>query len=376
VGACGALNLYDQDVWVTDNALVVKPRLPKFIHFLKLFFSTVRWSDLNSGSSQPLINQTIVRNLALRLPPLAEQDRIVAKVEDVLAKIDAARQRLAKVPALLKRFRQSVLAAACSGRLTAHWRGVDDEGDLPTGWERAHLDQILHPTRAAGYGVLQPGPDVPNGVPMVRVCDIENGTVLIDQLKHIARDIDAQYRRTRLQGGEVLVTLVGTIGRTAVAPPEAAGANIARAVAMLPLRPDVSAKYVQLALAEPFTNSVLGGLAREVARKTLNLGLLKEVQIPLPAPKEQSEIVRRVERLFKLADAAERRVAAASARADRIAAAVLAKAFRGELVPTEAELARREGREYEPASVLLERIRATRAQAPKATRRKKERARV
>src|SRR6185437_2512384 len=82
----------------------------------------------------------------------------------------------------------------------------------------------------------------------------------------------------------------------------------------------------------------------------------KRLPLPVPPTEEQREIVRRVEDLFKLADAIEKRVAAASVRADRLTQAILAKAFRGELVATEAELARREGREYEPASVLLERI--------------------
>ena len=76
---------------------------------------------------------------------------------------------------------------------------------------------------------------------------------------------------------------------------------------------------------------------------------------------EQHEIVRRVEALFRLADVIEKRVAAATARAERLTQAILAKAFRGELVPTEAELARREGRDYEPASVLLAKIRTERA---------------
>lgn len=85
--------------------------------------------------------------------------------------------------------------------------------------------------------------------------------------------------------------------------------------------------------------------------------------VPLPGRDEQDEIVRRVEALFKLADAIEKRVTAAKLRAERLTQAVLAKAFRGELVPTEAEIARREGRKYEPASVLLERIRAERKKA-------------
>lgn len=83
---------------------------------------------------------------------------------------------------------------------------------------------------------------------------------------------------------------------------------------------------------------------------------------------EQHEVVRRVEALFKLADAIEKRVAAATARADKLAQSILAKAFRGELVPTEAELARAEGREYEPASVLLERIRKEKEEGAKMKR--------
>ena len=88
-------------------------------------------------------------------------------------------------------------------------------------------------------------------------------------------------------------------------------------------------------------------------------------------------VVRRVEALFRLADAIEKRVAAARGRADKLTQAILARAFRGKLVPTVAELARREGRDYEPASVLLERIRAEREgeEAPsKGVRRDRRRA--
>jgi len=102
-------------------------------------------------------------------------------------------------------------------------------------------------------------------------------------------------------------------------------------------------------------------LAEGGNQPNLSLGKMKELPIPLPPLREQHEIVRRVDALFKLADAIEARVAAATARADKITQAILAKAFRGELVPTEAELARQEGRDYEPASALLARIRAARA---------------
>ncbi len=90
---------------------------------------------------------------------------------------------------------------------------------------------------------------------------------------------------------------------------------------------------------------------------------IKAQHFALPPLEEQHEIVRRVEALFKLADTIEKRVGAATRRADKLTQAILAKAFRGELVPTEAELAGREGRLYEPASALLERIKAEREKA-------------
>jgi type I restriction enzyme S subunit len=98
-------------------------------------------------------------------------------------------------------------------------------------------------------------------------------------------------------------------------------------------------------------------------RPHLSFDQLRATSVSLPPLVEQREIVRRVEALFALADKIEQRAALASRRAERLTQAILARAFRGELVPTEAELARREGRDYEPASKLLERIAAARGAA-------------
>ena len=83
---------------------------------------------------------------------------------------------------------------------------------------------------------------------------------------------------------------------------------------------------------------------------------IKAQHVALPPIEEQREIVRRVEALFQLADAIEERVATATSRAEKLTQSILAKAFRGELVPTEAELARSEGRDYESASVMLDKL--------------------
>jgi type I restriction enzyme S subunit len=276
----------------------------------------------------------------------------------------------------MKRFRQAVLAAACSGRLTEGWREEHpnnnslelfnkiqlerqlmiknqnkkivadpnwmpkDDCEIPEEWIKIKISDMLHYQRSAGYGVLQPGPEIPGGIPIVRVCDIQDGKLQTNQLKHISPDIEKKYKRTRLEGGEVLVTLVGTIGRTAVVQKGACGSNVARAIAVLPLCPYVDPKFVSYCLSESTKNVELIDLSREVARKTLNLGLLKAVEIPLPPLEEQHEIVRRVNTLFAFADQIEQEVAEATKRTEALSQSVLAKAFRGELVATEMEIAK------------------------------------
>jgi type I restriction enzyme S subunit len=101
-----------------------------------------------------------------------------------------------------------------------------------------------------------------------------------------------------------------------------------------------------------------------VSQSNINSTKLVSMPLPLPPVAEQHEIVRRVDALFRLAAAIERRAATAKAHTDKLTQAILAKAFRGELVPTEAELARREGRPYESAVELLARIQAERPASP------------
>jgi hypothetical protein len=99
-----------------------------------------------------------------------------------------------------------------------------------------------------------------------------------------------------------------------------------------------------------------------VSQSNINASKLQTMPLPVPPLGEQEEIVRRMEALFRLADTIEGRLAAAWAQAERLPRTILERAFRGELVPTEAELARDEGREHEPAALLVERVRAGRSE--------------
>ena len=312
--------------------------------------------------------------------------------------MDACQQRLAKIPTILKRFRQSVLAAACSGRLTEDWREqhrdieaavklVDrvrqshekggqghggkaadpsedvhtlEPSDFPGSWDICELKWLCTPGRTITYGILKPGPDQADGIPYVRVADFPNDLLRLQGIRRTTKEIANEYRRSILATGDVLFSIRGTVGRVCRVPTELAGANITQDTARISVHPALLAEYVEIYLRSPDAQRRCEAAMRGVAVRGINIGDVRALQVALPPRAEQQEIVRRVEALFKLADMIEKRVEAATKRAAKLTQAILAKAFRGELVRTEAELARREGRDYEPASDLLERIRADR----------------
>ena len=194
--------------------------------------------------------------------------------------------------------------------------------------------------------MLQPGVDVPGGIPLVRVGDIHDGRVEVRSLKRIASAIAAEYSRTQLSGGELLITLVGAIGRTAVVPPELSGANTARAVGVIPLSGPVNAAWVELWFRSPSKQIEMVGKAHEVARKTLNLEDVRAAGIAIPPRAEQDEIVARVEALV---GASELEGALSNRDAQALRQAILKAAFEGRLVPQDST--------DEPASALLARLR-------------------
>lgn len=307
----------------------------------------------------------------------------------------------------MKRFRQSVLAAACSGRLTADWReehpdpepasvlldriraerkaalgknykepdpvDTDELPELPESWCWARAEQLC------GFitkGTTPPADEMKSGsgeIPYIKVYNLTNRGALDFSVKPTFVSEGFHRRelaRSRVLPGDVLMNLVGPpLGKVSIVPYDYAEWNTNQAVAIFRTMPSCDRQFFCYSL---LTDDILTrGIHRAkatVGQVNLTLEIARDLPIPLPPLTEQHEIVRRVEALFALADAIEKRVATATARAEKITQSILAKAFRGELVPTEAELARAEGRDYEPACVMLERVKQERTQAGSSTK--------
>ncbi len=132
------------------------------------------------------------------------------------------------------------------------------------------------------YGIVQPGQHDTTGIPIIRVNNIKGGQIQRGDVLRVSPDIEAKYKRTRLEGGEVLLTLVGSSGQSAVVPEELKGCNIARAIAVIRPRPEIGANWINICLQSKDVQQFLDDRANTTVQKTLNLGDVKEVPIPIP----------------------------------------------------------------------------------------------
>jgi type I restriction enzyme S subunit len=190
------------------------------------------------------------------------------------------------------------------------------------------LGKLIRGNDRINYGVVQPGPDKEAGVPLVRVENIVAGSFERSSLKIISPEIEAQYRRSRLRGDEILVACVGSIGAVALANEEMRGFNIARAVARVPIDPSKADRvYIAECLRLGKTQNYFKSETRTVAQPTLNIKQLCETPLPIIPIDLQRAFAARVAEIDKLK--AQHR--AHLQKLDALFASLQYRAFRGEL---------------------------------------------
>lgn len=318
-----------------------------------LTFMRPQLEDMASGTTFLELSGSRAKEIPVRFPPLAEQKRIVEKVEALLAQVQAARDRLERVQQILKRFRQAVLAAACEGRLSS------SDSDS---WRSTTLGAVCREITVGHVGPMA-GEYVPSGVPFLRSQNVRPFRFDPTGLKYISRSFHGRLRKTRLTPGDVVVVRSGNAGVACVVPPDLLEANCADLVILRPselLNPEFAVVFLNSGAARSHVDQVKVG----IAQGHFNIGDAREMPIRLPPVAVQGEIVARAFTLLGLADSIERRCTRVRRVHDAIPQAVLAKAFVGELVGTEAKLARAEGREFESGEELLARVRGAQASDP------------
>ncbi|PWB37068.1 MULTISPECIES: restriction endonuclease subunit S [Pseudomonas] len=161
---------------------------------------------------------------------------------------------------------------------------------LPQGWSYVPLEQLAQ-KNSVTYGVVQPGTHVEHGVPIVRVNNFKEGRVELSDLMRIDPEIEKKYGRTRLQGGEVLLTVVGSVGQVAVVSEAHKGFNVARAVAVIHPQQQVDPNWLALCLRSPLSQHLLGSRANTTVQTTINLKDLRALPVPMAPEYERGKII-------------------------------------------------------------------------------------
>jgi type I restriction enzyme S subunit len=147
-------------------------------------------------------------------------------------------------------------------------------------WDEFPLSELT--SANVTYGVVQPGTQVSYGVPMIRVNNFSGNTLNLGDVMRISHDVERKYERTRIHTGDVLITVVGSVGQVAIVPPELTGWNIARAVALIRPRSPALARWIAHFLRSPIAQHRMGIAANTTVQTTVNLKDLRAMSIPMP----------------------------------------------------------------------------------------------
>ncbi|CAN7614530.1 restriction endonuclease subunit S [Polaromonas sp. LjRoot131] len=372
----GGRVIYHYHIWKMDFFSKADVNKYYFRHYLQAISAAIK----ESGNGIAMIHMTKERmeKLVLPIPPLAEQHRIVAKVDELMTLCDQLeRQTDASVSAhqtlvetllntltsavdhaqfaiswqriaehfdtlftteeSIDRLTQTILQLAVMGKLVAQDPADEPASELlkkittektklakegkiksdkpltaiaeeekpfvlPIGWSWSRFDSLIDPEYQISYGVLVPGPDVEDGIPFVRIEDLSLKNPSVQPNKKISPDVDQQYARTRLVGGEILMGVVGSIGKLGIAPESWRGANIARAVCRIVPTKFLHKEYIVQILQSNFMRKSFIGDTRTLAQPTLNIGFIRDTLTPVPPFAEQLRIVAKVNELMVLCD--------------------------------------------------------------------------
>ena len=345
VGKIGILD-FDSATNQAVCCIYSNPYFDKNLLFYYLLSQRKHLINQGKGGAQPNISQDIVKNLVLPLPPLAEQERIVEKIEALFAGIDEGVERLKSAQAQIKQYRQSVLKSAFEGKLYK-----------TTDWKEVKLENIISNEKYA----MKRGPF---GSSLKKEFFVPVGIRVFEQYNPINNDpYWARYFITKEKYKELyafragprdlLISCSGTLGKILELPADVEEGIINQALLKISLNnKKISNQFFIYWFNSNQTQKLILENVRGAAIQNIaSVKELKQISILLPTISEQQHIVAEIEKRFAVADELEKAVNEGLEKADELKQFILKKAFEGKLAP--------QNPNDEPASVLLDRIKAS-----------------
>ena len=312
----GGKAIFHYHIWkvVHDHKQVDK----KYLFYFFQWDTEQAKAEQGAGTTMLHVSMGSMNERDIQIPPLPEQQRIVALLDEAFAGLATAKANAERNLQNARAVFESHLA------VTFSQRGDD--------WAEMSLDEVVDPSCTLSYGIVQPGEDHLDGLPVVRPTDLASKVICLEGLKRIDPRRAEGYRRTALQGSELLLCVRGSTGVVSIAAPELRGANVTRGIVPVRFNPDLVLPELGYYLMKS------GHVQSQIREKTygaalmqINIRDLRAITLFVPSLKEQSvmaltmsELDAEVQHLTHLY---ERKLAAL----EELKQSLLQQAFNGEL---------------------------------------------
>lgn len=324
IGKCGFLDVEGATNQQINSAIPYFNALYQYFYMNTEFF-TNQLRNSASATTIAIVNKTKMESCYYPLAPLAEQQRIVDRIESLFAKLDEAKEKAQTVVDSFETRKAAILHKAFTGELTAKWR--EEHGVRMDSWEVRTLDSVCS---SIFDGDHMPPPKAESGIPFLVISNVNTGHLTFENTRFVPQEYYDTLSDTRKpQLGDVLYTLVGSFGIPVVV-------NSKRPFCfqrhMALLRPiDVSPQFLWYILQTPEMYDKVSSIATGTAQLTVPIKGLRAMTIPRPNIAEQVEIVRILDGFFAREQSAKEAAEAVIDQIDLMKKSILARAFRGEL---------------------------------------------
>lgn len=320
-----------QNQRVGNLKAIDKNLISKKIIFYLIGFCKKQIEDKAYGGAQPNISAKLIETIKIPLPPKAEQERIVAKLDHLFTELDTLNQKLNQIPNLLKNCRQAILNQAVTGKLTKEWR----KGKKLEEWEEEKAKDCCEKVQSGG--TPKGGNFSQSGIPFFKVYNIVNQKISFEyRPQFISEEIqNTQCKKSICKPNDILMNIVGPpLNKVAIISDKFPQSNINQAITLFRPKNYILPKYLYYYLREGTpVNSLINETRGVVGQVNISLTQCRNFIINIPPKEEQTEIVHRVEQLFTELDRIEAKYKTLKQQTDNLPQAILHKAFKGELVP-------------------------------------------
>ncbi|MGH1450922.1 MAG: restriction endonuclease subunit S [Pseudomonadaceae bacterium] len=347
-GAAGAVHFCPENCWPIDTTYFINIGENIDTKFAFYLLKKLRLNQFETSTAIPGLNRDDAYRLKISLPPLNEQQRIVAKIEALFSELDKGIESLKTAREQLKTYRQAVLKHAFEGKLTDQ----PHEGAEHQALEDLKLGDMLSFLTSGSRGWAEYYSS--KGDIFIRAQNLNQDNLDLTNVAYVALPEKSEGKRTKVQVGDVLITITGAnVTKTGFVKHDLGGAYVSQHVALCRPRPELNTEFLYwFLIAEVAGRRQLNEFAYGAGKPGLNLENIRSVKIRVPTVAKQQLIVEKIKEQLSIEENLTSSITAEIQRIETLRQSILKKALSGQLVPQDLN--------DEPASALLARIQAKR----------------